>query len=295
MNKINQMTSEGMSLQRAYLMACEDDRQQWWNSKSTNHKQRAEALGWLQPEQMPLKMWELLTIGNLGGACFRYNKNEANCGGAKSQLGVRLGKYSGDLLSFVSDKPGVPSFEKFCEGMWTAAQEYYYTDADQIQGSDAIDVRNDFIELLSYYIGSKGGARRNALDAARKMYEETVIAPMEQEADEMNYLTDEEIIFNEQMEQETESVKQAGVTEYINNLNPIESQMIKEENKGKKFRSVLAMTTSGKQFIIGLPRRMSAAAANKYVQYLRTMFDFIPLQIREQGWSGKAAAALQAA
>ena len=62
MNKINQMTSEGMSLQRAYLMACEDDRQQWWNSKSTNHKQRAEALGWLQPEQMPLKMWELLTM-----------------------------------------------------------------------------------------------------------------------------------------------------------------------------------------------------------------------------------------
>ena len=97
------------------------------------------------------------------------------------------------------------------------------------------------------------------------------------------------------MEQETESVKQAGVTEYINNLNPIENQMNKEENKGKKFRSVLAMTTSGKQFIIGLPRRMSAAAANKYVQYLRTMFDFIPLQIREQGWSGKAAAALQAA
>ena len=52
MNKINQMTSEGMSLQRAYLMACEDDRQQWWNSKSTNHKQRADALGWNQPEQV---------------------------------------------------------------------------------------------------------------------------------------------------------------------------------------------------------------------------------------------------
>lgn len=287
------MTSEGMSLQRAYLMACEDDRQQWWNSKSTNHKQRAEALGWNQPEQMPLKMWELLTIGNLGGACFRYNKNEANAQGAKNQLGVRLGKYSGDLLSFVSDKPGVPSFEKFCEGMWTAAQEYYYTNADQIQGSDAIDVRNDFIELLSYYIGSKGGARRNALDAARKMYEETVIAPMEQEADELNYMTDEEIIFNEQMEQETESVKAAGVTEFINNINPIQNQM--ENSKGKKFRSVLAMTTSGKQFIIGLPRRMSAAAANKYVQYLRSMFEFIPLQIREQGWSGKAAQAIQVA
>lgn len=287
------MTSEGMSLQRAYLMACEDDRQQWWNSKSTNHKQRAEALGWNQPEQMPLKMWELLTIGNLGGACFRYNKNETNAQGAKNQLGVRLGKHSGDLLSFVSDKPGVPSFEKFCEGMWTAAQEYYYTDADQIQGSDAIDVRNDFIELLSYYIGSKGGARRNALDAARKMYEETVIAPMEQEADELNYMTDEEIIFNEQMEQETESVKAAGVTEFINNINPIQNQM--ENSKGKKFRSVLAMTTSGKQFIIGLPRRMSAAAANKYVQYLRSMFEFIPLQIREQGWSGKAAQAIQVA
>lgn len=287
------MTSEGMSLQRAYLMACEDDRQQWWNSKSTNHKQRAEALGWNQPEQMPLKMWELLTIGNLGGACFRYNKNEANAQGVKNQLGVRLGKHSGDLLSFVSDKPGVPSFEKFCEGMWTAAQEYYYTNADQIQGSDAIDVRNDFIELLSYYIGSKGGARRNALDAARKMYEETVIAPMEQEADELNYMTDEEIIFNEQMEQETESVKAAGVTEFINNINPIQNQM--ENSKGKKFRSVLAMTTSGKQFIIGLPRRMSAAAANKYVQYLRSMFEFIPLQIREQGWSGKAAQAIQVA
>lgn len=293
MNKINQMTSEGMSLQRAYLMACEDDRQQWWNSKSTNHKQRAEALGWLQPEQMPLKMWELLTIGNLGGACFRYNENEANAQGAKSQLGVRLGKYSGDLLSFVSDKPGVPSFEKFCEGMWTAAQEYYYTDADQIQGSDAIDVRNDFIELLSYYIGSKGGARRNALDAARKMYEEQVIAPMEQEADELNYMTDEEIDFIDQMEQQEQSVKQAGVTEFINNINPIQNQM--ENSKGKKFRSVLAMTTGGKKFIIGLPRRMSATAANKYVQYLRSMFEFIPLQICESMWSEKGVAQLKVA
>ena len=286
MNKINQMTSEGMSLQRAYLMACEEDRQQWWNSKSTNHKQRAEALGWNQPEQMPLKMWELLTIGNLGGACFRYNKNEANCGGAKSQLGVRLGKYSGDLLSFVSDKPGVPSFEKFCEGMWTAAQEYYHTDADTISGKDQIDVRNDFIELMSYYIGADGGARRAALDAARDLYEEHVIAPMEQEADELNYMTDEEIDFIDQIEQQEESVKQAGVTEFINNINPIQNQM--ENSKGKKFRSVLAMTTGGKQFLIGLPRRMSAAAANNYVQYLRSMFDFIPLQLWESGWSGKA-------
>ena len=286
MNTIVRMTSEGTSLQQAYLMACEEDRQQWWNSKSTNHKQRAEALGWNQPETMSIVMWELLVIGNLGGACFRYNKNDANAQGAKSQLGVRLGKSSGDLLSFVSDKPGVPSFEKFCEGMFTAAQEYYHTDDDVVCGKDAIDIRNDFIELLSYYIGSKGGARRNALDAARSLYEQQVIAPMEAEADEMNYLTDEEIIFNEQMEQETESVKQAGVTEFINNINPIQNQM--ENSKGKKFRSVLAMTTGGKQFLIGLPRRMSAAAANKYVQYLRSMFDFIPLQLWESGWSGKA-------
>lgn len=286
MNKINQMTSEGMSLQRAYLMACEDDRQQWWNSKSTNHKQRAEALGWLQPEQMPLQMWELLTIGNLPGACFRYNDSEANCGGAKSQLGVRLGHKKGDLLSFVSDKPGVPSFEKFCEGMWTAAQEYYHTDADTISGKDQIDVRNDFIELMSYYIGADGGARRAALDAARQLYEENVIAPMEQEADELNYMTEEEIDFIDQIEQQEESVKQAGVTEFINNINPIQNQM--ENSKGKKFRSVLAMTPTGKQFLIGLPRRMSAAAANKYVQYLRSMFDFIPLQMWESGWSSKA-------
>ena len=295
MNTIVRMTSEGTSLQQAYLMACEEDRREWWNSKRTANYQRAEALGMSDNSTMPIGLWELLTIGTLPGACFRYNDSEANCGGAKSQLGVRLGSKKGDLLSFVSDKPGVPSFEKFCEGMWTAAKEYYCTDDDTIGGKDALDVRNDFIELLSYYIGAEGGARRAALNDARDIYEDQVIAPMEQEADEMNYLTDEEIIFNEQMEQETESVKQAGVTEYINNLNPIENQMEKEENKGKKFRSVLAMTTSGKQFIIGLPRRMSAAAANKYVQYLRTMFDFIPLQIREQGWSGKAAAALQAA
>ena len=286
MNTIVRMTSEGTSLQQAYLMACEEDRQQWWNSKSTNHKQRAEALGWNEPESMPIGMWELLTIGNLGGACFRYNDTEADCGGAKSQLGISLGKRKGDLLSFVSDKPGVPSFEKFCEGMWTAAQEYYHTDADRIQDRDALDVRNDFIDKLSYYIGAKGGARRNALDDARQLYEDMVIAPMEAEADEMNYLTDEEIIFNEQMEQETESVKQAGVTEFINNINPIQNQM--ENSKGKKFRSVLAMTTGGKQFLIGLPRRMSATAANNYVQYLRSMFDFIPLQLWESGWSGKA-------
>lgn len=286
MNAIKRMTSEGTSLQQAYLMACEEDRREWWNSKRTANYQRAEALGYSDNSTTSLQMWELLTIGTLPGACFRYNDSEANCGGAKSQLGVRLGHKKGDLLSFVSDKPGVPSFEKFCEGMWTAAQEYYHTDADTISGKDQIDVRNDFIELMSYYIGADGGARRAALDAARDLYEEHVIAPMEQEADEMNYLTDEEIIFNEQMEQETESVKQAGVTEFINNINPIQNQM--ENSKGKKFRSVLAMTTGGKQFLIGLPRRMSATAANKYVQYLRSMFDFIPLQLWESGWSGKA-------
>lgn len=286
MNAIKRMTGEGTSLQQAYLMACEEDRREWWDSKRTTNYQRAEALGYSDNSTTSLQMWELLTIGNLPGACFRYNDSEANCGGAKSQLGVRLGHKKGDLLSFVSDKPGVPSFEKFCEGMWTAAQEYYHTDADTISGKDQIDVRNDFIELMSYYIGADGGARRAALDAARQLYEENVIAPMEQEADEMNYLTDEEIIFNEQMEQETESVKQAGVTEFINNINPIQNQM--ENSKGKKFRSVLAMTPAGKQFLIGLPRRMSAAAANKYVQYLRSMFDFIPLQIWESGWSSKA-------
>ena len=139
---------------------------------------------------------------------------------------------------------------------------------------------------MSYYIGADGGARRAALDAARQLYEENVIAPMEQEADELNYMTDEEIDFIDQIEQQEESVKQAGVTEFINNINPIQNQM--ENSKGKKFRSVLAMTPTGKQFLIGLPRRMSAAAANKYVQYLRSMFDFIPLQIWESGWSSKA-------
>lgn len=286
MNAIKRMTSEGTSLQQAYLMACEEDRREWWNNKRTTNYQRAEALGYSDNSTTSLQMWELLTIGNLPGACFRYNDSEANCGGAKSQLGVRLGHKKGDLLSFVSDKPGVPSFEKFCEGMWTAAQEYYHTDADTISGKDQIDVRNDFIELMSYYIGADGGARRAALDAARDLYEEHVIAPMEQEADELNYMTDEEIDFIDQIEQQEESVKQAGVTEFINNINPIQNQM--ENSKGKKFRSVLAMTTGGKQFLIGLPRRMSAAAANKYVQYLRSMFDFIPLQLWESGWSGKA-------
>ena len=286
MNAIKRMTSEGTSLQQAYLMACEEDRREWWNNKRTTNYQRAEALGYSDNSTTSLQMWELLTIGNLPGACFRYNDSEANCGGAKSQLGVRLGHKKGDLLSFVSDKPGVPSFEKFCEGMWTAAQEYYHTDADTIRGKDQIDVRNDFIELMSYYIGADGGARRAALDAARDLYEEHVIAPMEQEADELNYMTDEEIDFIDQIEQQEESVKQAGVTEFINNINPIQNQM--ENSKGKKFRSVLAMTTGGKQFLIGLPRRMSATAANKYVQYLRSMFDFIPLQLWESGWSGKA-------
>lgn len=286
MNAIKRMTGEGTSLQQAYLMACEEDRREWWDSKRTTNYQRAEALGYSDNSTTSLQMWELLTIGNLPGACFRYNDSEANCGGAKSQLGVRLGHKKGDLLSFVSDKPGVPSFEKFCEGMWTAAQEYYHTDADTISGKDQIDVRNDFIELMSYYIGADGGARRAALDAARQLYEENVIAPMEQEADELNYMTDEEIDFIDQIEQQEESVKQAGVTEFINNINPIQNQM--ENSKGKKFRSVLAMTTGGKQFLIGLPRRMSAAAANKYVQYLRSMFDFIPLQLWESGWSGKA-------
>lgn len=286
MNAIKRMTGEGTSLQQAYLMACEEDRREWWDSKRTTNYQRAEALGYSDNSTTSLQMWELLTIGNLPGACFRYNDSEANCGGAKSQLGVRLGHKKGDLLSFVSDKPGVPSFEKFCEGMWTAAQEYYHTDADTISGKDQIDVRNDFIELMSYYIGADGGARRAALDAARQLYEENVIAPMEQEADELNYMTDEEIDFIDQIEQQEESVKQAGVTEFINNINPIQNQM--ENSKGKKFRSVLAMTPTGKQFLIGLPRRMSAAAANKYVQYLRSMFDFIPLQIWESGWSSKA-------
>lgn len=286
MNAIKRMTGEGTSLQQAYLMACEEDRREWWDSKRTTNYQRAEALGYSDNSTTSLQMWELLTIGNLPGACFRYNDSEANCGGAKSQLGVRLGHKKGDLLSFVSDKPGVPSFEKFCEGMWTAAQEYYHTDADTISGKDQIDVRNDFIELMSYYIGADGGARRAALDAARQLYEENVIAPMEQEADELNYMTDEEIDFIDQIEQQEESVKQAGVTEFINNINPIQNQM--ENSKGKKFRSVLAMTTGGKQFLIGLPRRMSASAANKYVQYLRSMFDFIPLQLWESGWSGKA-------
>lgn len=286
MNAIKRMTGEGTSLQQAYLMACEEDRREWWDSKRTTNYQRAEALGYSDNSTTSLQMWELLTIGNLPGACFRYNDSEANCGGAKSQLGVRLGHKKGDLLSFVSDKPGVPSFEKFCEGMWTAAQEYYHTDADTISGKDQIDVRNDFIELMSYYIGADGGARRAALDAARQLYEENVIAPMEQEADELNYMTDEEIDFIDQIEQQEESVKQAGVTEFINNINPIQNQM--ENSKGKKFRSVLAMTPAGKQFLIGLPRRMSAAAANKYVQYLRSMFDFIPLQIWESGWSSKA-------
>ena len=285
MNTIVRMTSEGTSLQQAYLMACEEDRREWWDSKRTTNYQRAEALGYSDNSTTSLQMWELLTICNLPGACFRYNDSEANCGGAKSQLGVRLGHKKGDLLSFVSDKPGVPSFEKFCEGMWTAAQEYYHTDADTISGKDQIDVRNDFIELMSYYIGADGGARRAALDAARQLYEENVIAPMEQEADELNYMTDEEIDFIDQIEQQEESVKQAGVTEFINNINPIQNQM--ENSKGKKFRSVLAMTPTGKQFLIGLPRRMSAAAANKYVQYLRSMFDFIPLQIWESGWSSK--------
>lgn len=267
-------------------MACEEDRRQWWNSKRTSNHQRAEALGICDCDSTNLQMWELLTIGTLPGGCFRYNGNDEDCGGAKSQLGVRLGHKSGDLLSFVSDKPGVPSFEKFCESMWSVAQAYYHTDADTIFGKDELDVRNDFIELMSHYIGAEGGARRAALNAARDLYEEQVIAPMEQAADELNYMSEEDIVFEEQIEQETEAVKAAGVTEYINNINPIQNQM--ENSKGKKFRSVLAMTPSGKQFLIGLPRRMSAASANKYVQYLRSMFDFIPLQIWETGWSSKA-------
>ena len=233
MNAIKRMTGEGTSLQQAYLMACEEDRREWWDSKRTTNYQRAEALGYSDNSTTSLQMWELLTIGNLPGACFRYNDSEANCGGAKSQLGVRLGHKKGDLLSFVSDKPGVPSFEKFCEGMWTAAQEYYHTDADTISGKDQIDVRNDFIELMSYYIGADGGARRAALDAARQLYEENVIAPMEQEADELNYMTDEEIDFIDQIEQQEESVKQAGVTEFINNINPIQNQMENIMNKLK--------------------------------------------------------------
>ena len=285
MNKIIQMTSEGTSLQQAYLMASEEDRQEWWNSKRTTNYQRADALGYGDCSTMPIELWELLTIGNLSGSCFRYNDTETKCGGAKSQLGVRLGERRGDLLSFVSDKPGVPSFEKFCEGMWTAAQDYYYTEADSIQGKDAIDIRNDFISLLSYYIGVQGGARRAALNDARDLYENLVISPLEQEAEAYENMSDEEIYFAEQLEQEEESVKQAGVSEYINNINPIENQM--ENSKGKKFRSVLAMTKGGKQFLIGLPRRMSAAAANKYVQYLRSMFEFVPLQLWESGWSNK--------
>jgi hypothetical protein len=290
MNRINQLTSQGYGLQQAYLYAPEEDRRQWWDNKRTTNQQRADALGYGDCSTTPIHLWELLTIGNLGACCFRYNDSAVNAGGAKRQLGVNLKNGKGDLLSFVSDKPGVPSFEKFCESMWTDAQAYYNTDDDTIQGKDALDVRNDFIELLAYYIGADGGARRAALDEARRLYEETVISPMELEAEEANYMTDEELFFVEQMEQQDEEVKQANINAYIKSINPIQNQM--ENSKGKMFRSVLAMTPDGKQFIIGLPRKMTANAANNYIQYLRTVFDFIPLKINESMWSQKAVNAL---
>lgn len=286
MNRIYQLTSQGIGLQQAYLYAPEEDRRQWWDNKRTTNQQRADALGFGDCAQTPIHLWELLTIGNLGSNCFRYNDSAVNAGGAKRQLGVNLKNGKGDLLSFVSDKPGVPSFEKFCESMWTACQEYYYTNDDTIQGKDALDVRNDFIELLGFYIGAEGGARRAALNDARQLYEETVISPMELEAEEANYMTDDEICFVESIEQEQEQVKQTCIAEFIKSINPIQNQM--ENSKGKTFRSVLAMTPDGKQFILGLPRKMTANAANDYVQYLRTVFDFIPLQINESMWSKKA-------
>lgn len=247
---------------------------------------RAEALGYLDSSATPIELWELLSIGTLGFKCFRYNDTKSKAGGAKSQLGINLRNCGGDLLSFLSDNPGVPSFEAFCEGMWTSAQDYYYTEADTIQGKDAIDVRNDFIDLLSSYIGVKGGARRAALEDARHFYEENVIAPMEYEAEETNYMSDEDVMFVEHLEQESESIRQEAVNEYIKSINPIQEQV--KKSTSQKFRSCLAMTKEGKQFIIGLPRKMTAAAANKYVQYLRSIFDFIPLQICENMWSYKA-------
>lgn len=285
MNRINQLTSQGYGLQQAYLYAPEEDRRQWWDNRRTTNQQRADALGYGDCSNTPIQLWELLTIGTLGFKCFRYNDTSYNAQGAKRQLGVNMKNGGGDLLSFISDKPEVPSFEKFCEGMWTAAQEYYYTDADTIGGKDAIDVRNDFIELLSFYIGTKGGARRAALNDARKLYEDTVISPAELEIEEINSREDEDELFIEQIEQQHQEVKQACISEFIKTINPIKNQA---GTKGKLFRSVLAMTTEGKQFIIGLPRPMTAEAANNYIQYLRSVFDFIPLQVCKDMWSYKA-------
>lgn len=286
MNRINQLTAQGIGLQKAYLYAPEEDRRQWWDNRRTTNRMRADALGYGDNSTTSIQLWELLTIGTLGFKCFRYNDSSVKAGGAKTQLGITVKNCGGDLLSFLSDKPGTPSFEKFCEGMWTAAQEYYYTDADTIGGKDAIDVRNDFIELLSFYIGCAGGARRAALNDARELYEKSVISPMELEAEETEYpeqyTEDENVIFEEQIEQQHKEMRR----EVINEINPIKGQIA--SNKGKLFRSVLAMTTEGKQFIIGLPRKMTAAAANNYVQYLRSVFDFIPLQICENMWSYKA-------
>jgi hypothetical protein len=286
MNRIKQLTAQGVGLQQAYLYASEEDRRQWWESRRTTNQMRADALGYNDCSNTPIQLWELLTIGTLGFKCFRYNDTSVKAGGAKSQLGVNIKNGGGDLLSFLSDKPGVPSFEKFCEGMWTAAQAYYYTDADTIGGKDAIDVRNDFIELLSFYIGCSGGARRAALNDARDMYEKNVISPMELEAEQTEcpeqYMEEENVIFMEQIEQQHQEMKR----EIINDINPLKGQIA--SNKGKLFRSVLAMTMEGKQFIIGLPRKMTAEAANNYVQYLRAVFDFIPLQFCENMWSYKA-------
>lgn len=290
MNRIKQLTSQGIALQQAYLYAPEEDRRQWWDSRRTTNQQRADALGYGDCSNTPIHLWELLTIGTLGFKCFRYSDTSYKAGGAKTQLGISMKNGGGDLLSFISDKPGTPSFEKFCEGMWIAAQEYYYTDADTIGGKDALDVRNDFIELLSFYIGAKGGARRAALNDARQIYEETVISPAELEIEEVNEAysedTDEEALFIEQIEQQHQEVKQAAISEFVKTINPIQDQV--KHSKSKLFRSVLAMTTEGKRFIIGLPRKMTATAANNYVQYLRSVFDFIPLQICENMWSYKA-------
>lgn len=55
--------------------------------------------------------------------------------------------------------------------------------------------------------------------------------------------------------------------------------------KEDRYKSFNAITTDGKEIVIALPHDMTAFAANKYIQYLKSSLHFTPLRLNHNSWT----------